>query len=63
MRKTAYLRHPVSAEVKADHVGRGFRIIDVRFEPETLGPDDISDNKPKSKPKKEKASGNDPDVE
>lgn len=55
-KKIAYLKHPVTPERKAEFRGKGFTIIDARFEPDEIGKNDHSEKsvipKPKTQAKK-----------
>lgn len=52
MSKIAYLKHPLSAEKKAEFRGKGFQILDIAFKPEETGKDDFLDQKAKQPAKK-----------
>ena len=56
----AYLKHPVSAETKAEYRGKGFQIIDIVHKPEKPGKGDfvegeeVKEDKPKKRASKAK---------
>jgi len=41
--KTAYLQHPLSKDRKKEFMGKGFKILDLRFKPEKLEDGDHAD--------------------
>ena len=50
-KKVIYEQHPVSAERKAELVGKGFKIVDAAFAPEGYEPPVDEDATKKQKPK------------
>jgi|GEM_PF-4196872 len=54
--KTAYLKHPVSAEKKAEYRDKGFCIVDVAYAPEKPEADDFVEGAEKPKKPAKKAA-------
>lgn len=49
----AYVKHPVTPKRKEQLINDGFKLVDIRFKPESVNSDDlVDDGKPKSIKKK-----------